>query len=232
MNCEAQYLICWHNLKQLKKEDKKGQLTFFIFIYLIEKYNSNGRYIKTMEQINHGFANYYFLEKDGTVYDLNKDRVVQPDSKHIFTLRTVDNKRKKIALKTLYQLIFNEVYCKDIIQNLCDDEVWKVIDNTNQLYYISNYGRIKSLQGYQSIILKPFHNSKGYLRVDITQNGKRKTKLVHRLVAAAYLPLPAKLDMQLHHKDFNKNNNAAANLEWLQAAAHAELHKIHVEGDL
>ena len=30
--------------------------------------------------------------------------------------------------------------------------------------------------------------------------------------------------MQLHHKDFNKHNNAANNLEWLTPAAHSKIH--------
>ena len=47
------------------------------------------------------------------------------------------------------------------------------------------------------------------------QHGVRYSKLVHRLVAASFLPLPEKIDMQLHHIDFNKNNNSANNLEWL-----------------
>ena len=87
---------------------------------------------------------------------------------------------------------------------------------------------MKSLQGYEAIILRSFNNNGGYARVDIVENGKCQTKLIHRLVAAAFLPLPEKIDMQLHHKDFNKNNNAADNLEWLTAAEHA---KKHCEGD-
>ena len=31
--------------------------------------------------------------------------------------------------------------------------------------------------------------------------------------------------MQLHHKDFNKNNNAVENLEWLTCIAHSKKHK-------
>jgi hypothetical protein len=57
------------------------------------------------------------------------------------------------------------------------------------------------------------------------QDGTRQSKLVHRLVAAAFLPFPKSLDMQLHHKDFNKHNNAASNLEWLAATAHKKIHQ-------
>ena len=43
--------------------------------------------------------------------------------------------------------------------------------------------------------------------------------------------MPQKLDMQLHHKDFNKNNNAADNLQWLTPVAHIEKHNKHnIEG--
>ena len=31
--------------------------------------------------------------------------------------------------------------------------------------------------------------------------------------------------MQLHHIDYNKNNNAANNLEWLTPAEHTKKHK-------
>lgn len=36
--------------------------------------------------------------------------------------------------------------------------------------------------------------------------------------------MPKSIDMQLHHKDFNKHNNAADNLEWLNPAAHSKIH--------
>ena len=73
-------------------------------------------------------------------------------------------------------------------------------------------------------MLKPYVNQSNYDRVDITQLGKRRSVLVHRLVAGAFLPLPDRLDMQLHHKDFDKHNNAAENLEWLNAADHTKIH--------
>ena len=36
--------------------------------------------------------------------------------------------------------------------------------------------------------------------------------------------MPNSIDMQLHHKDFNKHNNSADNLEWLTPAAHSKIH--------
>lgn len=80
------------------------------------------------------------------------------------------------------------------------------------------------MQGYNAIILKPYINQCNYNRVDIVQNGKRRSVLVHRLVAQYFLPLPDSIDMQLHHKDFDKNNNSADNLEWLTPAAHLLKH--------
>lgn len=183
-----------------------------------------------MKQINHNYANYYYLLEDGSLYNADTNQTLKPNIDHIYTLKTLDNKRKKVSLKTLYKLVYNKPFSRDNIENL-DNEQWKEIDDTEHLYYISNKGRIKSLQGYETIILKPFNNQSGYARVDIIEAGRRQTKLIHRLVAAAFLPLPQKLNMQLHHKDFDKNNNAADNLQWLTPAIHYEKHKkYNIEG--
>lgn len=181
-----------------------------------------------MKQVNHGYADYYYLLEDGSLYNAATDQMAKPSSKHTYMIRTANNDRKKLSLKTLYKLVYNRPYSKDSIENL-ENEEWKEIEETEGLYFISSKGRVKSLQGYETIILKAFNNQSGYARVDIIEGGKRQTKLIHRLVAAAFLPLPQKLEMQLHHKDFDKDNNAADNLEWLTPAAHAEKHKKHNE---
>ena len=183
-----------------------------------------------MKQINHGYAEWYYLLEDGSIYNAKTQQTIKPSDKHTYILRTADNHRKKVSLRPLYKLVYNKVFCEDVVQDL-ENEVWKEIDDTQGLYYISNMGRCKSLKGYKSIILKPFYNKCGYARVDIVENGKRETRLLHRLVAAAFLPYPKTLKMQLHHKDFDKTNNAVDNLIWLSSADHYKIHNKELVND-
>ena len=99
-------------------------------------------------------------------------------------------------------------------------EIWKDIEGYEGLYQVSNKGRIKSLNRIDSRgrkvnekILSSKPNNKGYLRVHLYKNGKRKPFSVHRLVAIAFIPNPNNL-LEVNHKDENKENNTVDNLEW------------------
>lgn len=78
-------------------------------------------------------------------------------------------------------------------------------------------------------VLKPQPNGKGYLRVSI---GK-KLHFVHRLVAEKYIPNPEGKE-QINHKDGNKLNNSADNLEWVtnqENRNHAVETGLHLSGE-
>ncbi len=90
-------------------------------------------------------------------------------------------------------------------------EIWKPILGYENLYNISNLGNVFSIKNNRNI--KPTKNSKGYLMVGLCKKKKRKSCLVHRLVAKAFIDNPSNLP-EINHKDENPSNNAASNLEW------------------
>ena len=61
----------------------------------------------------------------------------------------------------------------------------------------------------------------GYVKVNLFFDGKSNMFLMHRLVAMAFIPNPYNLP-QVHHKDGNKLNNSADNLEWVSRKTHSD----------
>lgn len=59
-------------------------------------------------------------------------------------------------------------------------------------------------------------NGKGYLRLDISINGKRKIIYPHRAVAELFIPNPENKP-QVNHINGNKLDNRVENLEWVYA---------------
>lgn len=103
-------------------------------------------------------------------------------------------------------------------------EEWRNIKGYEGLYQVSNYGRVKSLDRWETIgcntkrfrkgrMLKLAKDKYGYLKVDISKNGKRKQYSIHRLVAQAFIDNPDNLPC-INHKDENPSNNNVDNLEW------------------
>lgn len=96
------------------------------------------------------------------------------------------------------------------------DEIWKDVVGYEGLYQVSNLGRVKSLnyrrKGIEHV-LKPAGVGAGYLGVSLSKNRKAKQIRVHRLVAIAFLDNPERFP-EINHKDEDKKNNCADNLEW------------------
>ena len=97
-------------------------------------------------------------------------------------------------------------------------EIWVPVKNYEQFYQISNLGRIRSFHKKKNTesfyILNPTLINSGYYNVTLysPQAGRHKM-LVHRLVAETFIPNPDNLPC-VNHKDENKLNNSADNLEW------------------
>ena len=169
-----------------------------------------------------GYSNYTFT-KQGVLYKVKPSpQEVKRDNSNRFIIIKDNGACERITLKNLYRMVFNEEYSKDTIQNL-KNEKWKPIDNTNGKYYISNCGRVKSLCGYTAKLLKPYEKENGYLLVKINN----KNIPIHKLVAFAFCENKYKnIKVEIHHKDLNRQNNNADNLQILSVKEH---HKIHAQ---
>lgn len=97
-------------------------------------------------------------------------------------------------------------------------EIWKDIQGYEGLYQVSNEGNVKSLK--KGIILKVANVNNGYLAVQLWKNGIPKMRLIHRLVAKAFIPNPDNLP-QVNHKNEDKALNIVENLEWCSAKYNA-----------
>ena len=105
------------------------------------------------------------------------------------------------------------------------EEVWKDIKDYEGLYQVSNMGRVKSLPKLKKTptttfmtkeIIKKANICKGYLRLGLKKDGITKSYFVHCLVAQAFLGNANGLTV--NHKDENKINNRADNLEYMTLA--------------
>lgn len=98
--------------------------------------------------------------------------------------------------------------------------ITRPVDYTG-VYEVSDLGRIKRLGRYAKInghwipdkIIKCFPNDKGYVKAKLKVAGQAKQHALHRLVALHFIKNEAGLP-EVNHLDFDKNNNAASNLEW------------------
>ena len=95
------------------------------------------------------------------------------------------------------------------------NEKWKIVNGFNGMYYISDYGRVKSYYKYPNgkILRQHIGGNNGYLFVNLYDQQKRYPKTIHRLVGEAFIENQNKLPVVMH-KDNNKENNVYTNLCW------------------
>jgi hypothetical protein len=88
------------------------------------------------------------------------------------------------------------------------EEIWKDVIGYEGLYQVSNLGRVKSKSR-----LRKFSLRNGYYSVTMSLNSHVKIQYVHRLVASSFIGNFDSKPM-INHKDGNRLNNNASNLEW------------------
>ena len=111
------------------------------------------------------------------------------------------------------------------------NEIWKAVEGYDGIYEVSNLGQVRSLDRYvpalcnrngeirnylrRGKVLKQRKVFGGYMVVSFTvsETGTHENRFVHRLVAQAFVP-GYREDLDVNHKDEDKTNNRADNLEW------------------
>ena len=105
------------------------------------------------------------------------------------------------------------------------NEIWKDVQGYEDLYQVSNLGRVRSVDriAYRSDGIKMFRAGKvlklrrkdnGYIVADLWKNNKGHGKYVHRLVAQAFVPNDYELPV-IDHLNCVRDDNRPANLEWV-----------------
>lgn len=98
-------------------------------------------------------------------------------------------------------------------------EEWRPVPGFEDLYEVSNLGRVKALGNGGSGNSKPRmkkarQSTNGYMTTTLCKNGHMYDFRVHRIVASAFLGLDIhNLEIQVNHIDEDKTNNRLSNLE-------------------
>ena len=93
-------------------------------------------------------------------------------------------------------------------------EIWKDINGFEGLYQVSSLGNVMSIRNNKIL---SFGIRGGYPFVALSKNNKSTNYYIHRLVAEAFVPNPYNLPF-VNHKDEDKLNPKADNLEWCTAS--------------
>jgi len=94
------------------------------------------------------------------------------------------------------------------------NEEWRDVKGYESYYQVSNYGRVKSFKYKKIRILKASAiSTERYFVLTLSKDNIKKHITVHRLVAQTFIPNPNNYPI-INHKDCNKHNNHANNLEW------------------
>jgi len=105
-------------------------------------------------------------------------------------------------------------------------EEWRSITGFEGYYEVSNFGDVRSVDrviprdgptgsmARKGQMITPHITPKGYLRCQLGMNGQKANKLIHRIVADAFITNPDDKP-EINHRNGNKRDNRVDNLEWV-----------------
>lgn len=194
---------------------------------------TNGKILKG--SIGENGYKYYRLSKNNQKKMFYCHRLVAqlflPNPNNLPVVNHKDGNKQNNSVENLQWVTYSDnaihAYQNNLIKKSVDkreyykedlkDQEWKKINTLN--YSVSNYGRIRNDKTL--LLLKPSLNC-GYLKVRLSDNGKVKDYLVHRLVYCAFnnieeIPKGFVID----HIDANKMNNSLYNLRMITISQNA-----------
>lgn len=89
-------------------------------------------------------------------------------------------------------------------------EIWENIIPQSNKYQINQNGEIRNRGGK---IMSTWKSEKGYEKISLIIDNRKRNFFVHRLVAEAFIPNPDNKPC-VDHIDGNKKNNNVCNLRW------------------
>lgn len=93
-------------------------------------------------------------------------------------------------------------------------ELWTSVPTYENLYEVSNLGRVRSFHKQKLTYLNPSTNTDGYYFVALYKNKIHKSYKIHRLVACSFLGKPLDCDDVVNHINGIKIDNRLSNLEF------------------
>lgn len=96
-----------------------------------------------------------------------------------------------------------------------DAEIWKDLRNYEGIYQVSINGEIRRWKKYLNkwVLLNPYSDKNGYLKVTLVNNYNENKRLLHRIIAEEFIKKELNKN-EVNHIDGDKKNNCVENLEW------------------
>ena len=154
------------------------------------------------------FKGHYYFSSNGKLYSAKsnlKELKLQKDNS--YNIVATDEKKTSISPKYLRALYLGGF--ENAIEPI-EGEEWKWIEGYEGIYKVSNCGRVANFKGEMSIVI----NDGGYCKIHLCKEGNVKYYRIHQLVAKHFVE-GYKEGLVVNHKDLNKTNNRAENLEWI-----------------